>query len=45
VRASNARPALVAGGEARTPEGLEKICGIMKGYIRPGEPDAAPATG
>ncbi|HAG09135.1 MAG TPA: hypothetical protein DCK87_06225 [Desulfotomaculum sp.] len=29
ARASNARPALVARGEARTPAGLEKICGIM----------------
>jgi phosphomannomutase/phosphoglucomutase len=30
VRASNTQPVLVARCEAKTPEGLEKICGIMK---------------
>jgi phosphomannomutase/phosphoglucomutase len=30
VRASNTQPVLVARCEAKTPEGLERICGIMK---------------
>jgi phosphomannomutase/phosphoglucomutase len=33
VRASNTQPALVARCEAKTPEGLQKICDQMKGAI------------
>jgi phosphomannomutase/phosphoglucomutase len=33
VRASNTQPVLVARCEAKTPEGLEQICGIMKQAI------------
>lgn len=34
VRASNTQPVLVARCEAKTPEGLERICGIMKEALR-----------
>jgi phosphomannomutase/phosphoglucomutase len=34
VRASNTQPVLVARCEARTPEGLERICGIIKEALR-----------
>jgi len=30
VRASNTQPVLVARCEARTPEGLQRICAVMK---------------
>lgn len=33
VRASNTQPVLVARCEAKTPEGLERICGIMKNAL------------
>lgn len=34
VRASNTQPVLVARCEAKTPQGLEKICKIMKNAVR-----------
>jgi len=34
VRASNTQPVLVARCEARTKEGLDRICGIMKEALR-----------
>jgi phosphomannomutase/phosphoglucomutase len=34
VRASNTQPVLVARCEAKTPDGLEEICGIMKQAMR-----------
>ena len=33
IRASNTQPVLVARCEARTPAGLERICGIMMGAL------------
>lgn len=33
VRASNTQPVLVARCEAKTPQGLDKICAIMKSAI------------